>query len=300
MKSSEFYKDFINALWDNMVLGSTKRAFKMAWEAITGVRFAEGDEVVAFIESFGDYTHIITDKNLYTYKSTSEFLVQEGDILTPGQALVDTVQVIEPNRSTNWNAVVGVSLGAQFTTGAYKSPLVFQNRETPIEYLGVYPDGKVRVEFSVSGEPGDVADFWHSVHINGFVGGKTLAEYLDMRANKTVPTPECALPEYVNPFKLVMDNLFENNLYAVIVKPENFATDRLCMNATVHLHRHLPPHTTFMTFICLDAVDEYVDLDTYVDDTLNISGAGVYNTDSISEEVIDHGVRIKTVPEECR
>jgi len=299
MESSEYYKGFINALWDNMVLGSSRKAFECAWEAMTGVRFAVGNEVVTFIETFSDRKHVITDKDIYTYSVNSEVLVQEGDELYPGQSIVDTVQIAEPSHLTDWNVVVGVSLGADFLNGSNRSPIVFQNRDVPLEYLGVYPDGKVRLEFSVSGDPRDVTDFWHNVHINENVSGTSLAEMLDTRGNKTEIVPEWALAQTINPFQFAMDNILENNIYAVLVKQDGFINGSIGVSATAHLQRHLPPQTTFMVFICMDVVDELIELDTQASDSLSITALGVYNED-LYDNVVDHGPRIKTVPENCR
>lgn len=299
MQSSEYYKAFINALWDNMVLGSTRAAFVNAWEAMTGVQFAEGDEVVTFIETFSDRKQVATDKNVYTYSLNSEVIVQEGDELRAGQPIVDTVLIVEPNEFAEWPQVIGTSLGNDFLTGRYRAPITFQNRDVPIEYLGVFPDGKVRIEFSVSGNPADVADFWANVHRNEHATGVSLAELLDTRGNKTTVVPEWALPETINPFTFAMDNLLSNNIYAVIVKPEGFLSGGVGISATTYLHRHLPPQTAFMVFICMDVVNETIDLGAQVGDTLNITSHGVYNEDTY-DNVFDHGPVIRTVPENCR
>ena len=299
MESSENYKDFINALWDNMVLGSAKAAFEASLEAMTGVMFAEGGEVVTFIETFSDRQHVITDKNMYTYNVNSELLVQEGDELTAGQAIVDTVIVLEPNQLSNWNAVMGAALGEAMLTGHYRAPLVFQNRDVPLQYLGVAPDGKARIEFSMSGDPRDVSEFWSNVHLNEYTSGKSLAEMLDTRGNKSSPVPEWALPETINPYQFAVDNMLANNIYAVIIKPDALVAGSLGLSATSYLHRHLPPHTTFMVFICTDVVEEVIDLEAQLEETLSITSLGIYNED-IYDSIVDHGPRIRTIPENCR
>lgn len=298
LESSDWYRQLVSALWDNMVGGSAERVVIECWEAMTGIRFAVGNEVVTFIETFADKQMVITDNNVYEYHVEADIIVQEGDVLAPGQALVDTVRIVEPNDEADWDIVMGISLGKGLLSGNYKAPLVFQNRDVPINYLGTFPDGKVRIDFSVSGEIDDIAEFWRNVHIKG--GSlQSLADVLDQRVNKIGEPSARNFALYINPFEFVMENILANNTYAVIVKPQHFIEGALGMSSTVHMHRYLPPHTTFAVFICLDGVTETIDISSNISDTSDISAAGTSASDWFST-VVDKNLTIRTIPEACR
>ena len=293
MKSSTFYKDFINALWDSMVLGASKLAVLSAWEAISGVEFAKGNETVESIDD-DDVVIVKTTAETYSYPAGSNVIVAIGEKLHPGQAIVDTVQIFDQGM---FPGVFGLSLGPALLQGEYQAPLVFQNESVSLKYLGVLPNNTAWVEFDVSGLQGDVQAFWRNVKRNAALEGRSVASLFDTRGNKTEPVPPSALPATVNPMKFIMENLMDNNTYIVSVRPGMFRTGALGLSATTHLRRHTPPHTTFITLVESQDYEDVIDLNAALTDTVTVNSHGICVSDAFNS-VIDHGPKIRTMTED--
>lgn len=306
MQSSDFYQQFISALWDSLVQGPSKSAVKLSLSALTGVPFAKGNETVENILSDASRVSIVTDQNVYEFKPTATPVVTVGQALDPGDALITAVRIFEPAPNTDWASFVGLSLGQRFTGLSGMGPIFFSNQNVDLEYLGKDVEGRTIVRFDVNGWPDDVENFWRQVHANG-IQGKTLAEYLDLRSNPVNQPDMRDLPSQVNPFLFVMNNLFRNNLYIVYLKIDDFADGAPGIRNIVHLYKYLPPHTTFIIFVELaggsdemetsmeDSV-EFMPAVTPMEDAFFVAGDEYSNTGML----IDLGPRFKTVAENCK
>lgn len=296
MQSSTFYKDFISALWDSMIAGSSRASLDAALVALTGVELARDVETVLFIRDDGGNLNIITDKNLYVYKLGSTPLVVEGENVVPGQPLIDAVLLVEPTPDEAFRQFTALALGKSFLSGKFTAPLVFENKLVNVRHLGADTEGRVIVEFDVGGLPQDLDRFWRDTHLKGVERGKTLAELLDTRVNTVgQPKPE-DLPPFINPFKFVMDNLLANNAYVLLLKEEDFTDGAPGLGGLVHLKRFLPPHTTFIIFIEIDMGIEYYDLGGTTEEVGFLDALSI--TESFSG-VFDKGARINVVKETC-
>jgi len=300
MKTSSFYKDFVSAVWDHLTLGPTKATLKLALMAMTGVRFAIDQEVVSDIIYDSDSVHVVTPLNLYTFPSTTTLLVAVGDTIRPGDPLCDAVLIIEPSQTTDWSSVRGVAVGdAMLRMGGVRNPITFENMDTELEYLGIDQAGKAVVQFSVSGFPQDVAEFWRQSHAEGINLGLTLAEALDTRKTKVgQPLPQ-DLPQTINPFEFVMDNLFSNNLFVILMKPEQFAQGAPGLQGLEYLYKYLTPQTTYMIFIEMNQGEEYYSVGDS-EDTLAFQKSVDPITDTTEHLYKDFGPSIKRIKENCR
>lgn len=302
MRSSEFYRQFISALWDNLVIGSTKMGLKLSLSALTGVPIAEEGEQVEKILT-GSILRIITSKNVYEFNSEASPLVTEGQVLAAGDILVDAFQILEPRPGDNYT-VSALSLGPRFLGFSSVGPLYFENKSVALSYIGKDIEGRTIVRFDVKGWPTDVEAFWRSVHLEG-IQSTTLARLLDLRAfAPTEPLPQ-DIPAEVNPLEIVMNNLFRNNLYIIRFKPECFNENAPGLSHIAHLREFLPPQTTFLIFVEFPERSDYYlteDLSDEVDygpgldpmtDILDISG--------YQEQLLrDLGPLFKLTPEHCR
>ncbi len=276
-QSSQFYKDFINAVWNTLNRTADIADVRLMLTAITGVASViEDEETVEFVIITGGKLQVITDQHVYKFKATATPLVSVGDIVTVGQELVDTVQVIElAGSNVDLSTVKALALGQEFLSNGFFSHLIFSNQITALEYLGLDSDDKAFVKFDIGGFAPDVDRFWDEVQQRGKDQGATLAELLDTRENPptdpslpaeiTQPGPE-NLPLEVNPLIFMIDNLLKNNLFIIKLKPADILVEALGLEFLHVLRQVVPPHTTFIILMEPDELADVVDLEDDVDD----------------------------------
>jgi hypothetical protein len=300
MKSSNFYKEFVSAVWDHLTIGPTKAALKLALMGMTGVRFALANETITRVINDGRWIHIETPTQLYTFKNNVTVLVEAGDSVVAGDPLVDAVLVIEPSPVTDWDTFTGVALnGAMMRMGDVKYPITFENKDVPVEYIGLDPNGKAIVQFSVSGFDSDVATFWRQAHNEGLALDQTLAEVLDTRTNPIgEPLPQ-DMPEFINPFEFVIDNLFSNNLFVIVMKPEQFADGAPGLQGLEYLYKFLVPQSTYLIFVEMEQDTDYYSIGNS-EDTVSFQKAVPPIYEAVESLALDHGPTIKPIKENCR
>jgi len=306
-KSSKYYRQFISALWDQLVLGPSKTAYKLAISAVTGIPVALGDEVVETILTEDHAMTIITDLNVYEYVPTAVPTVAVGDAVQQGSTMTDGFQVLIPTPTTDWSGISALSVGKQFMHfDSVNGPIVFENKDVALEYLSKDIEGRTIAQFEVHGVATDVSAFWSAVHKNG-IADKTLANYLDTRADPIDEPSELDLPELINPFEFMMENIFANNAYVVHLKPAQFATDAPGLSYIGRMRLYMEAHTTQIIFIEMDPVTDYYSSSDLVD-TVEFMG-GLYHSDVIDTSepagyedtgmLVDHGPVFSFVPELC-
>lgn len=301
MESSTFYKEFISAVWDLLVLGPTQSALKFAITALTGVPFAEGNETVVRVISDGSYKHVETDKNVYTFKSTATIIVSAGDELVAGQAMSTSAIIIEPSYGEKLSVVniKGFSLDSSLMNPAGLSgPVTFENADVDVMYVGLDVNNKAVVQFSVSGFDKDVANFWSRTHEEGLRIGRTMADVLDTRVIRSTPTTPADLPSTINPFQFVMDHIFLDNLYLIYCKPSEFAVGAPGLGGLDLLYKYLPAYTTYLIFVEMDSNTDYYSVVSSVD-TVEFS-KGRSMSDTAKDYASDLGCRIRALPGRCR
>lgn len=262
MPSSEFYKSFINALADCYTECPTLEDIQLLISALTGVALvAEPVETVEKILVYADKKQVVTDKHVYTFDTLAEIVVTEGQVVNGGDPLTDAVKVIELEDSfPTISELPALVAGPEFIAGDYFSDLMFENKDVPLEYVGVDTNNKAVVKFDVSGFPEDVAAFWGSVHDKGLQAGKVLSNYLDTRTSKTDPVPAWALPATVNPMQIMLGNLMRNNIFIVVLKPAHFNDEAPGIQFFNYLRRALTPQTTYIVYVEVATGVEYIDL----------------------------------------
>lgn len=299
MKSSTFYKEFISAIWDSLVLGPTELTLKLAFSALTGIPFAgETETVVRIIDESPVYKHVETDKNIYTFKASTTIIVTPGQILNVGDPMCSSLLFIEPEYAAHIEQFPGLAIGKDLTRPDFAGPIVFGNAEVPVQYMGLDPNGKSIVQFQVDGFPRDVQNFWQRSHREGLKANNTMADVLDTRAVRASPTTPADLPATINPFQFAMDHIFINNMYLVYINPRDFAAGSPGLGALDLLYAYLPPHTTYVIFVEIQQNTEYYNLEPQADSLGFFKGATI--NENAGEFVVDRGPTIRSIPGRCR
>ena len=283
LRSSQHYKDFVNAMWDSYVLGANMEAFEGAISAMVGVPVViDANETVMDIVEEPTRTLVLTDTHVYTFEPTANITVAIGDVLNVGQAMTDSVEVIDLSGGpVDYSSVPSLSFDNSFLSGGYFSSLTFENQEVDVEYLGRDENNKAVVVFRVGGFPGDVDAFWEQAQMLGSQPGqKTLAELLDTRDNPVgEPLPRW-LPATINPLEFVLENIMRNHLILIKVKVAAVPSDSPGLKLFRYLRDVIPPHTTYIVFVEVSPTA----------DTIDLSQAGDTEEAGVEEEVAPLGV----------
>lgn len=263
LDSSEEYKQLLNALWDMYVLGPSKKGFEQFLSAAAASpTIIDAEETVEVVRDEGDTILIVTSSRSYRVPSHATVTVTVGDVLHAGDPLTDAVQIAELcGNNPDYSLMGSLALTPSMISGDYISELVFRNENVRLQYMGPDADGRVMVEFEVSGFPPDVELFWETVHANGVAAGTTLAELLDQRTNKIGQPPPSALPEYVNPMQLVVSNIMRNNLFVIRMNAGSFGTNAPGTQMLAFLRRIMVPHTTYVIMFNIGTFEEEYELE---------------------------------------
>jgi len=290
LRSSENYKNFVNALWDGYVFGPSASAFSGLASAVLGIPIVlESREVVEDIVPSASQLLITTDKHAYKFSPNANPIVEIGDTVLGGEQLVDALRVIDlSSGARDYSDIPGLTFSDSFLSGGYFSTLTFENKQVDVEYLGVDDDNKAVVIFQIGGFPGDIDSFWERAQTLGKASGKeTLAELLDTRANPVgQPLPEF-LPATINPLEFVIENILKNNLTIVKVRANAIGSDAPGLNLFKYLRNIIMPHTTFIVFVEISA-------DT---DTIDLSQVGDEEVAGVEEETTRFGGVVPDVEE---
>lgn len=269
MRSSEGYKQLINAILDSYSQGSSVRNCQLAISAVLGIPFViEATETVEQITKDSSYLNIITDKHAYRFNRSANPVVSVGSIVSAGDSLTDNLQVFELNRG-GYENIPAITIDNGILAAGFFKGLTFENKEVPIVCeLGV--KGKTKVSWDLGGFDLDVNKFWDDIHENGISSGVTLANLLDVRENpETEPTAN-SLPTTINPLKFLVENLLRGNAYVVKVKNAGNYENRLDFFPVDHIKRMQPPHT-----ICIFIVElAYNDLPVIMESSGDATSVG--------------------------
>jgi hypothetical protein len=140
-------------------------------------------------------------------------VVAVGDVLTAGDALGDTWAL---TRLAGPNFPARVTVSPELTYAATTAGLTWYNQEvaTIVDTVGT----RTRIRWALGGTLADVNAYWTASHALGLAAGRTLAQMLDRRPNPDPavdPTP-ADLPAYVNPLKLLAQDVYAGAAYTVV------------------------------------------------------------------------------------
>jgi len=251
LQSSQFYKDLVNAFWDMCVSGTSESFLVNMFAAITGIpTVKEAAETVEVIRAQPDALIVVTDKTSYRFPTTATPIVSVGEEVSAGDQLVDSVDIlVMAGHDNDYASLTAISLGEEFLSGDYFSELMFQNKTVPLEWHGYDEDGKSDVRFEITGFPGDIELFWDLSMSRGKLYGKTLAEWLDTRADPVGQPTAANLPATINPLGFVVGEVMRNNLFVVSVNRSAFHPDAPGLEYVRMLREVVPPRSTFIVFV---------------------------------------------------
>lgn len=270
LKSSQFYKDLLNAFWDMHVLGPSVSGLTTMLSASAGIpTILEPVETVEVVLNEPDSWLIVTDKNAYRLPSGSTPIVAIGDVVHDGDSICNAIQVVElSGNNPDYTTLPQLTIGPKFLSGDYFGELTFTNAATALTYAGMDSDNKAKVTCVLAGFPGDSDAFWDSAHELGKIAGKTPANYFDTRTNPVGEPTELNLPSTINPMEFLLDNFFNTNMFIIHVHSNEFNDAAPGMVVFNYLREVLPPHITYVTYVELTPDSDIFDL-TYAGDDDN-------------------------------
>lgn len=290
-RSSDLYKLMVNALWDAHVEGLSKLRLGQFLSALSGHPFTRNaGEVVEVIRNEPGRRLVVTDKEVYEFPEGTVLTVAVGDTLLLGQLMSEAAEIIELSDPTNrdLSRIPALSLGESSLSGPFIGELVFRNKVVPFDFT-VDENDCAEVRFEISGFPADIETFWRQAQAEGKASGATLAELLDQRPNPSGQPAAANIPATVNPLEFIIDNLLENNLFVILMKPGQFTADAPGLEHFRSLRAVVPPHTAFVSIIELQAETDIIELEDTTEGAISFLGNSV-PADEISVADIEDAV----------
>jgi len=251
MKSSQGYRDFINAIFDAFVEGTSIRTQQQALAATFGIPLVvEASETVEYVVNDADKLNIITDVHTYQFPLGTTAIVAVGDVVVAGDPLTNLLQIFEFNRGTAVDSadISALTTGSGVLSWGYWGDLTWENKETDL-LVEEDVDGYTKVSWDIGGFLFDVEKFWEDIHIKGIATGETLAMLLDTRDNPVGQPTAASLPLTVNPLQFLVDNLLRDNAYVVKVRPGSQLSNQLAFVPVDQLRKIQPPHTLMLLIV---------------------------------------------------
>lgn len=245
---------FLNALWDAVVEGTSRRALEQAIGYACDIPLAQGEETVQTVTLRApDALFIATDRNVYRFQPTATPRVEAGQRLVPGEELTDALVFLDFARG-EVPAVAdlpALALGPDFLGASCFGDLVFENRSLPVTTT---TDGAfTRAQFPLAGRPEDVEWFWDTVHQRGVAAGRTLAQALDLRESPAGEPSAASLPARLNPLAFLVENVFRGKLLVVRLRRSKLGSQRLPDTVFRILRPLLSPYIAVMFLHELEA-----------------------------------------------
>jgi hypothetical protein len=292
LQSSSGYRDLMNAIFDALVSGSTKKQMELAVAAMTGIPLVlETQETVEEISNDGKHRLVITDQHVYRFSLSTLPIVAVGDIVYAGDPLVDSMTIYEFNRGVTPADLQALAMGSGFLPACYYGDLVFENKSVPLEVTEAADDefGYTYVKFGIGGFPLDVTRFFDDMHAKGIAAAEepwddctdtdgitipgdpcsgipaqeihrgTLAHRLDQRVEKVGEPTAAALPATINPLEFLIENVLRNNVAVIRMRVSDFGRDALGLSTARFLTRVVPPHTAVILVVELTVDAETID-----------------------------------------
>lgn len=246
---STAYPDVVEATWSMIVNGPSLDALRRGAFATTGLAYTEGDEVVERVDTDNEGRVVVTSKNVYRGHPNAGVVVGVGDPLTPGQAVFDTVEVVDlASPEAVSSALQGIALTPALSD---LGGVVVPAETTQWQWEGVV-DGYPKARFELVGSEEDIEAFWDAVHARGVEEGKTLAQYVP--GLSSIGQPD------VNPLEFFVKNVFGSNIILLLVRPQHFLVSEPWF--LQRIGSLVPAGVLVLTQIALEPVSDSIGLDT--------------------------------------
>lgn len=217
-KSSQEYKQFVNVVYDSLILGMSSGRLGRVIGGAMGLPVAVEDEIVERV-----YAQIrkviVTDKRVYFVPEAAEITVEVDDLLVKGQSMTDALIIRELKRNSDISEVAAVNLSSGFISNDFAYDLGFVNKYVDTSIV-TDSEGYTELKFDIGGHPLDVERFWEIVHERGISKGRTIAQGLDKRAEKVGEPASESLPEVINPLRFLVDEMIPGGFTLITIKVE--------------------------------------------------------------------------------
>jgi hypothetical protein len=250
LQSSEFYRDFVNRLFDALTGGTSELTIQQAVAVITGVPLVvEPVETVQVIDQDSLWQLVITDQHTYKFPIGSSVLAEVGQVVHAGDPLVDTVEFFEFRHGEVPADLNALAIGPGLLAYGYYDELIFHNAAVPLEVNVNHPSGYTYLNWSLGGFPLDVQKFFDDLHANGVAANQTLAMLLDTRSNKIGQPTVLNLPTTINPLAFLLQNVLRANAWVVKVKVADLGPNNLGIYNLRYLRKVLPSSSALIVLL---------------------------------------------------
>lgn len=257
LPTSQSYKELLKAIMNLSVEGPTVAALNKAFAALLDVPvIIEPLETVEDVYDLGEYTYVITDKNVYrapvSYTLASNINI--GATLYAGDILTGNVKLYDPVIHPSWWKTEIRSSKLGFASHVFAAnathQLFFENTASVITYQKTATLD--RIIFPVVGDTIDVAAF--QAYINLPDNKRQILAALNIDATKDLQTVTTA----VNPLDFMFSNLFKNNTLFVRLYFYSNAQLNLFFSLLGELQPYLPPHVYLLMYINMELPSDVI------------------------------------------
>jgi hypothetical protein len=317
LKTSQGYKDLMNAVFGGLVNGGASAAdLDLAFSAICGVPVAlETGETVEVAARDAHGTLIVTDKHVYRFPEDAVPTVAVGDTLRAGARLIDALEILELTAGSIPDRISALALDSGYLAACFYGDLIFENKNVPLEINSDHSSGYTYVKFGLGGFPADVARFFDELHARGVEEAAravppcettrrrrgTLAHLLDKRAQPDgEPTVEY-LPATINPLKFIVANILRNNVFLVHIKGAALGQNRLGLYNSRHLRQLLPPHAAMIVIYEIGGIRDTLDGAENLTENVTAFTGTEPRTDVVDDNYLrDGGAALRTLSGTCQ
>lgn len=338
LKSSEGYRELLNAVMDAVVGGTAERDIVRGVAAITGIPLTvEPAETIVHIQTDHQHLLVITDQHVYRFAPACVPVVAVGETVRAGDALVDALQFYWFNRGEVPADLPALVVDRGFHSSCLYGDLLFENREVPLE-VEEHVDGFTKVTFGLGGFALDVEAFFDEMHRRGVAASTivldpdcedtttlieypaaypdgedavrpastwrrkgTLAHFLDQRATPIGEPTAASLPATINPLRFLIENVLRNNAFAVHIKAKGLGPAGLGLHNIRFLQKIVPPRTAMLIIVEMTPREERVTIDGVDDSNLGTFDAIERVSDPLPvEQVDDTRLSIRLISVTCQ
>jgi hypothetical protein len=317
LKTSQGYKDLMNAIFSGLVNGGATAAdLDLAFSAICGVPVAmESGEVVEAAVRDAAGTIIATDRYIYRFSEDATPVVAVGDTLRAGARLTDALEIRELTDGELPNTLAALVFDSGYLAACFHGDLIFENKDVPLEVNSAHASGYTYVKFGLGGFPADVEQFFDELHARGIAAAEqlpdpcvrrekkqgTLAHLLDSRAQPDGEPTANYLPATINPLKFIVANILRNNVFLVRIKAAALGQNRLGLYNIRHLRQLIPPHAAMIVIYEIGGIsDSLAGAENLVEGVTTFTGMAPQNDAVPVEYMQDAGATLRTLSGTCQ
>ena len=273
-ESSEFYKRYLNAIWDTYNAGATFTNFRSALAAIFDEpSIIEETEVVTDIITVGDKRQVATDQHVYEITANAELRtsVVVGATLRRGELITQTIKVydnLDPTRLSGASEYGGIirtdipafTLQPSFFRAKLRYGLGISWERQNVTAAGVDANGNAKLRFDLFGIQSDIDAFWEDFWDWCETNNVAPIDYFD-----GLSTPTGVLGNYgsVIPFEFFLANFLKTNTLFITVDSGKLSTLGLTSMRNVELLRDVLPKHVYVSILERNTVgpEEYEEYD---------------------------------------